>query len=105
MCYKCDGTGYIRAFSHVEGGVCFACGGSPKVGSGRTSIIPKEGSYGVASRLDGGKKSSIVFCKSWDDAYLVKQIRLKKDEYTDVRIVKYVNGQWLDRKQFLQSVG
>ncbi len=27
-CGKCDGKGYIRAFSHIEGGRCFWCGGS-----------------------------------------------------------------------------
>lgn len=27
-CYKCDGAGRIDAFSHVLGGVCFACGGT-----------------------------------------------------------------------------
>ena len=26
-CAKCDGTGQIRAFNHVQGGVCFSCGG------------------------------------------------------------------------------
>ena len=26
-CMKCSGTGYIRAFNHVMGGVCFSCGG------------------------------------------------------------------------------
>jgi hypothetical protein len=27
-CYKCDGVGKIRAFSHIENGYCFACGGA-----------------------------------------------------------------------------
>lgn len=27
-CPKCDGTGYISYYGHVEGGVCFLCGGS-----------------------------------------------------------------------------
>lgn len=26
-CWKCSGTGYVRGFSHVMGGVCFRCGG------------------------------------------------------------------------------
>jgi len=26
-CMKCSGTGYIRAFNHVMGGVCFSCEG------------------------------------------------------------------------------
>ena len=25
-CYRCNGTGYIRHFSHVQNGQCFACG-------------------------------------------------------------------------------
>ena len=27
-CGKCLGRGYIRAFSHIKGGVCFDCGGA-----------------------------------------------------------------------------
>lgn len=27
-CPKCGGTGYINYYSHVDGGVCFLCGGS-----------------------------------------------------------------------------
>tara|TARA_R110000824_G_scaffold221219_1_gene408336 strand:- start:695 stop:1138 length:444 start_codon:yes stop_codon:yes gene_type:complete len=30
-CNKCDGSGYIRAFGHIAGGRCFACGGAGKV--------------------------------------------------------------------------
>ena len=26
-CTRCDGKGKVRGFSHIEGGVCFACGG------------------------------------------------------------------------------
>lgn len=26
-CNRCSGRGYISAFSHVQGGVCFKCGG------------------------------------------------------------------------------
>jgi len=29
-CTRCGGTGYLSEYSHVEGGVCFACGGSGK---------------------------------------------------------------------------
>lgn len=28
VCSRCSGAGRIGAFSHVAGGVCFACGGS-----------------------------------------------------------------------------
>lgn len=26
-CNRCGGTGYLREFRHVQGGVCFKCGG------------------------------------------------------------------------------
>lgn len=29
-CPKCGGTGYINYYSHVDGGVCFLCGGTGK---------------------------------------------------------------------------
>lgn len=29
-CTRCDGSGRIRAFGHVLGGVCFKCNGSGK---------------------------------------------------------------------------
>lgn len=29
-CYKCAGKGRIRGFGHIEGGKCFACGGTGK---------------------------------------------------------------------------
>lgn len=29
-CWKCLGSGYIKAFSHIESGVCFTCGGTGK---------------------------------------------------------------------------
>ena len=30
-CPKCEGHGTIRAYSNVQGGVCFKCGGSGEV--------------------------------------------------------------------------
>jgi len=27
-CGKCDGDGYFEEFSHIQGGICFSCGGS-----------------------------------------------------------------------------
>jgi RecJ-like exonuclease len=30
-CPKCEGHGTIRAYSNVQGGVCFKCGGAGKV--------------------------------------------------------------------------
>jgi len=30
-CWKCDGSGHIHAFAHIDNGRCFACGGAGKV--------------------------------------------------------------------------
>ncbi len=30
-CHKCQGTGFISEYRHVENGVCFACGGTGEV--------------------------------------------------------------------------
>jgi hypothetical protein len=30
ICPKCGGTGYIRQYSHVSGGICFHCNGTGK---------------------------------------------------------------------------
>lgn len=39
-CPKCGGTGYIPGYAHVEGGVCFLCGGSGRYG--KTIIVRTE---------------------------------------------------------------
>ena len=31
VCPKCGGTGYIRQYSHVSGGICFHCNGTGKI--------------------------------------------------------------------------
>lgn len=41
-CPKCGGTGYIPGYEHVEGGVCFMCGGS---GRGSRSVIVRTYEY------------------------------------------------------------
>ena len=30
-CIKCDGSGYINAFGHINGGKCFLCNGTGKI--------------------------------------------------------------------------
>jgi DnaJ-class molecular chaperone len=35
QCGKCDGSGKIRAFSHIENGSCFQCGGTGVIRSRR----------------------------------------------------------------------
>lgn len=37
-CGKCGGAGYVRAFSHIRGGVCFACNGVGHFTRTRASI-------------------------------------------------------------------
>jgi hypothetical protein len=32
-CPRCDGSGYIQAFSHIKSGRCFLCGGAGDLGS------------------------------------------------------------------------
>lgn len=32
-CNRCNGSGYLRQFNHVEGGVCFKCRGAGTVKS------------------------------------------------------------------------
>lgn len=34
-CDRCNGNGTIRGYSHVQGGVCFKCGGTGKVATKR----------------------------------------------------------------------
>lgn len=41
-CPKCGGTGYIPGYEHVEGGVCFLCGGT---GHHSTKIIVRTEEY------------------------------------------------------------
>lgn len=31
VCTRCGGTGYLPEYNHVEGGVCFSCGGNGRV--------------------------------------------------------------------------
>lgn len=38
-CQKCDGSGFIPCFSHVEGGRCFRCGGNGREPLG---VAPKK---------------------------------------------------------------
>lgn len=41
-CPRCGGDGYIRGYAHVEGGICFACGGS---GQGNAKVIVRTREY------------------------------------------------------------
>lgn len=57
-CPKCGGTGYIPGYEHVEGGVCFMCGGS---GRGSHSVIVRTYEYNqklVNARLEKARKTA-----------------------------------------------
>lgn len=52
-CIKCDGTGYISAFSHVEGGVCFKCGGQKyTLVKTEPEILEKRRAYAAKKRAE-----------------------------------------------------
>lgn len=46
-CPKCGGEGYINYYNHVEGGVCFLCGGT---GAHSTKVVVRTEEY--AAKLD-----------------------------------------------------
>lgn len=57
-CPKCGGTGYIPGYEHVEGGVCFMCGGS---GRGSRSVIVRTYEYNqklINARLEKARKTA-----------------------------------------------
>ena len=57
-CPKCSGTGYIPGYEHVEGGVCFLCGGS---GRGSRQVIVRTEEYNkklVEARLAKARKTA-----------------------------------------------
>ena len=57
-CPKCGGTGSIYYYAHVEGGVCFLCGGS---GVHPTQVIVRRAEYQReldAKRLERARKAA-----------------------------------------------
>lgn len=57
-CPKCGGKGYLPGYEHVEGGVCFMCGGS---GRGSHSVIVRTHEYNqklVNARLEKARKTA-----------------------------------------------
>lgn len=57
-CPKCGGKGYIPGYEHVDGGVCFMCGGS---GRGRRSVIVRTREYNqklIDTRLEKARKTA-----------------------------------------------
>lgn len=57
-CPKCGGKGYLPGYEHVEGGVCFMCGGS---GRGSRQVIVRTYEYNqklVEARLEKARKTA-----------------------------------------------
>ncbi|MGV0982341.1 MAG: hypothetical protein ACOYB0_08275 [Polynucleobacter sp.] len=47
-CQRCEGTGTIRAFAHVMGGVCFKCAGRGTVATKPRASNPKFAVFGMS---------------------------------------------------------
>lgn len=57
-CPKCGGTGYLSYYNHVEGGVCFLCGGDGRYG---TKVLVRTVEYQSkldAQRLEKARKTA-----------------------------------------------
>lgn len=80
-CQRCNGKGNIKAFSHVEGGVCFSCGGA-KVKQVRVkseATLKREAlkreqkeAYHKAVRAENDRKSQKALEIYKDDPYIIK---------------------------------
>jgi hypothetical protein len=53
-CVKCNGTGYIGIYSHIEGGMCFACRG--------TGVMPEKVTIkaGYDKPYSGGSQAVLI---------------------------------------------
>lgn len=56
-CGKCDGTGSINAFAHIDGGRCYACKGTGSVKAG--SVAAKVADPSPIARIQGGWRVSL----------------------------------------------
>ena len=57
-CPKCGGKGYLPGYEHVEGGICFLCGGT---GRGSRKVIVRTEEYNqklVSARLEKARKTA-----------------------------------------------
>lgn len=57
-CPKCGGTGYISYYNHVDGGVCFLCGGSGRYGTKVTVRTVEYQEKLNAQRLERARKTA-----------------------------------------------
>ncbi|NMA54307.1 MAG: hypothetical protein GX952_00065 [Firmicutes bacterium] len=112
-CVRCGGTGYLAQYAHVQGGVCFRCGGSgrdPKSRSSAKQEIYKEVRIGrtkvvLATEKDSegrfvsyrvwveGRPVPAALCSTYGEAQhsldgLVKQVkRAEMEEKIDRKLL------------------
>jgi hypothetical protein len=80
-CNRCSGTGEIRAFGHVMGGVCFKCGGKGTQTSRPAKPQPK---FGVTAILkDTGQRISVFFltAPNAEKALIRARVQLARSAY------------------------
>lgn len=80
-CQRCSGNGHINAFSHIQGGVCFSCGGS-KVKTVRVkseATLKREAlkreqkeAYHKAVRAENDRKAALALEIYKNDPYIIK---------------------------------
>jgi hypothetical protein len=66
-CDKCQGTGFIEAFQHIDNGTCYKCKGTGKINEPRKSQPAKKGKY------------SEEFLKIWNDETKIVENEWKND--------------------------
>lgn len=94
-CPKCGGTGYVPGYEHVEGGICFLCGGS---GIHPTNIVVRRVEYQReldAKRLARARKAAPV----------VNAAFLKREGFSEDGKTYIVLGDTFDIKETLKSEG
>jgi len=85
-CIRCDGTGYIRGYSHVMHGVCFSCGGRGYHLTKRGAAAREHFDAAIARRADELVAGEIVwydrFCANGSASQWVraKVVSIEPDE-------------------------
>lgn len=76
-CNRCGGTGYLDCYSHVDGGVCFECGGSGVSTATEIKIYTDE--YGAklkaqrAVREEQKRQELIAESGEWNKEWMAKE--------------------------------
>jgi hypothetical protein len=63
VCYRCNGTGYVAAYAHIEGGACYGC-----EGTGRRVNRAEAHARRVAKALAARPMKSLGFASTADAA-------------------------------------